>query len=1103
MLIQLTHKREYNNIDKLFTYILFINSTKMRKTLLILITFIATLTMKAQEPPLWMRYSAISPNGKEIAFSYKGDIFKVPVEGGRAIQLTTHAAHDTRPVWSPDGTQIAFSSNRENSFDIYLMSAQGGAPKRLTTHTSDAHPITFRNNESILYTSVIKHDAMHGEFPSARFPQVYEVNTAGNRPTLFSSLTMEDISIDPTGTKLLYHDKKGYEDPWRKRHTSSITRDIWLHELEENKTYKQLTTFKGENRTPRWSADGESFYYLSEQDGSFNVYKRGLDDAEATKLTNFKDNPVRFLSVSNNGTLCFTFKGEIYTMQEQGEPQKVSIQILKDNQENKLKHINFTSGAKEMAVSPDGKEIAFVVRGDVFVTSVEYGTTRRITNTPEQERNVSYSPDGRSILYASERNGLWNLYQTSLVKKDEKSFIYASKFKEEQLTDSKVASFQPLYSPDGKEIAYLHNRTEIRVLNLSSKKTRTVLDGKYNYSYSDGDQWYRWSPDSKWIIAKYISVGGWNNTDIALINADGSGQITNLTESGYSDSNPRFALDGKAMIWFSDRAGYRSHGSWGAHKDAYIMFFDSQEYDKFRMSKEELALLKEQEKKEKEEDDENKKDDKKDKESKKKDVKPLEFDLENRRDRIIRLTPNSSSVVDAMLNKDGDKLYYLTRFEKDYDLWEYDLKKRSSKILSKATGAGVLHTDKEGKNILMLSKGQLKKIDMAKGSVKPIKIAAQFEYEPEEERTYIFNHAWKQVLDKFYVKDLHGIDWEGYKETYQRYLPHINNNFDFTEMLSEMLGELNGSHTGARYVAPKAAMPTATLGAFYDEAYSKDGLKIKEVINQGPLTAANINLKAGGIIIKIDNQTIEKGKDYYHLLAGKAGKKVLLTYKESENGAEKEEWVKPISLEAESNLLYKRWVEQRRVMTDSLSNGKIGYVHVRGMDSNSFREVYSDVLGRYRNREAIIIDTRHNGGGWLHDDLVTLLSGKEYQRFEPRGQYIGSDPFNKWLKPSAVLVCEDNYSNAHGFPWLYKELGIGKLIGTSVPGTMTAVWWESQIDPSIVFGIPQVAVKDMRGNYLENQDLEPDIEVYNTPASIIEGKDLQLEKAVEELLKGK
>ena len=282
----------------------------MKKSFLILIAFIAALAIKAQEAPLWMRYSAISPNGKEIVFSYKGDIFKVPVTGGRAIQLTTHVAHDTRPVWSPDGKQIAFSSNREKNFNIYLMPAEGGAPTRLTTHSSNAYPITFRSNESILYTSNIKPDAEDGEFPSRQFDQVYEVSTKGGRPTLFSSLTMEDISIDTTGTILLYHDKKGYEDPWRKRHTSSITRDVWLFD-KENNSYKKLTTFKGENRTPRWSADGQSFYYLSEQDGSFNVYKRGLNDTKATKHTNFEENPLRFLTVSNNGTLSFSFNREI------------------------------------------------------------------------------------------------------------------------------------------------------------------------------------------------------------------------------------------------------------------------------------------------------------------------------------------------------------------------------------------------------------------------------------------------------------------------------------------------------------------------------------------------------------------------------------------------------------------------------------------------------------------------------------------------------------------------------------------------------------------------------------------------------------------------
>ena len=212
------------------------------------------------------------------------------------------------------------------------------------------------------------------------------------------------------------------------------------------------------------------------------------------------------------------------------------------------------------------------------------------------------------------------------------------------------------------------------------------------------------------------------------------------------------------------------------------------------------------------------------------------------------------------------------------------------------------------------------------------------------------------------------------------------------------------------------------------------------------------------------------------------------------------EQVKAIGNGEQSNLLYKRWIENCQETVDKLSNGQIGYVHVRGMNSESFREVYSALLGRCRNKKAVIVDTRHNGGGWLHDDLATLLSGKEYQRFEPRGQYIGSDPYNKWTKPSCVLMCEDNYSNAHGFPWVYKTLGIGKLIGAPVPGTMTAVWWETQIDPTLVFGIPQVGVKDMQGNYLENQQLQPDVEVYNTPEAQLSGEDTQLKRAVEVML---
>ena len=785
--------------------------------------------------------------------------------------------------------------------------------------------------------------------------------------------------------------------------------------------------------------------------------------------------------------------------------------IISDKVENDLIHQLKTSGATDIAISPNGKEVAFIVRGDVYVTSVDYETTKQITNTPQQERDLDFSPDGRSLVYSAERGETWGVYQSSLVRKDDKYFTYAQELKEEPLVVTSQTSFQPMYSPDGKEVAFLENRTTLRVINLKSKQVRTVLDGKYNYSYADGDQHYQWSPDSKWFLAKYIAVGGWNNTDIVLVKADGSGEMTNLTESGYSDNNAKWVLDGKAMIWSSDRAGYRSHGSWGAQGDVYIMFFDGEAYDKFRLSKEEQALLDEEKQDQKSDTDKGKdKDAKKDKDKdkdKNKDkkeeptVEPLKFDLANRKDRIMRLTVNSSFLGDAVLTPKGDKLYYCAAFESGYDLWEHDFKENTTKLLIKGVGGGSMFADKKDENIFLISRGQLKKIEIKSSKATPIAFKAEFSYRPAKEREYIFHHTWRQVLDKFYDPEIHGIDWAGYEKAYEKYLPHINNNYDFVEMLSEMLGELNGSHTGARYYSASSTPATASLGAFYDNGYTGDGLKVEEIIAKGPLTKADSKIKPGCIIEKIDGTSIKSGEDYYPLLNGKAGKKVLLSVYNPTTKERFEEQVKPITYGVQSNLLYKRWVEQKRQMVEKLSNGRIGYVHIKGMNSESFREIYSDMLGRYREKEAIIVDTRHNGGGWLHEDLAILLSGELFAKFMPRGQFIGNDPFNRWLKPSCVLMCEDNYSNAHGFPWTYKTLKLGKLIGAPVPGTMTAVWWESQIDPSIVFGIPQVGMKDMQGRYLENLQLEPDIEVYNSPESQLKGEDHQLEEAVKEMLK--
>ena len=1065
----------------------------MKKLLILFLTATLSITANAQDRPLWLRHCAISPDGKTIVFAYKGDLFSVDATGGIARQLTTNPAYDAYPVWSPDGHKIAFASAREGNLDVYVVNREGGVPVRLTTNSTAEIPLAFRDNDHVLFSTHLMPSAQSNIFASVKFPQIYEVGINGGRPRMFSALAMAALSINQQSGDLLYQDMKGSEDVFRKHHQSPICRDIWL--LSKG-SYKKLTDFDGEDRNPVWAADGSGFYYLSEKDGTSNIYRRSLDGQTEIQITKHQKNPVRYLTAADNGTLCYSYDGELYTVRAGEEPQQVAVSIVSDRADRDLIRQVKTSGATEICASPKNKEIAFVLHGDIYVTSIEYKTTKQITDTPEQERNICFSPDGRSIAYASERNGCWNLYQTTISKKDEKQFTYATDLKEEQLTNQNKTSFQPKYSPDGKEIAYFEDRGTIRILNLANRQIRTVMDGKFVFSYSDGDIDFAWSPDSKWLLASYIGDGGYHHTDIALLDASGKEKPFNLTNSAYNDDNGKWVIGGKAMLFRSDREGYKNHGGHGVERDYFLMFFDIDAYERFRMTKEEKARYDEANKPKKTEKSEaSTKTGKSDKTAKPAAPAPeLKLDLANCRKRIIRVTANSSSLGDAVMTAKGDTLFYQAAFEDGFDLWKHDLLENKTEIVQKNVGYGYLSTDAKFKELYLTSRGAIKKIDLAKGKPSNIDFEAIFNYRPYLERENLYAHIWRQVKDKFYRSDIHGIDWEGYRDIYAKFLPHINNEYDFQDMLSELLGELNASHTGARY-RPSAPTQTAELGAFFDETYEGDGLKIAEIVYGGPLSIRNTGIKAGDIIERIDGIDIKKGEDYFPLLEAKANKPVRLTV----NG--REITVKPVTKSKLSDLLYDRWVERNRQIVDSLSGGRVAYVHIASMNGDCFRKLYNELLNEdNRNRDAVIVDERHNGGGYLHDDLCHLLSGRQHSHFLAHGKYLGVEPSAQWIGPSCVLVCEDDYSNACGFPREYQDLKIGNLIGTPVAGTASSVWWETLYN-GITFGIPQVGRLDMRGDYGENTLLKPEIIVYNTPEDYLSGHDRQLERAVQEMLK--
>lgn len=1076
------------------------------KKLLALMALAAPAAFGATTTPLWLRDVKIAPDGHAIAFCYKGDIWTVPAAGGTATRLTSGASYEANPVWSPDSRSIAFASDRNGNMDVFIVDATGGAPKRLTYNSASEIPEAFTPDGSqVMFSAAIQDPAQSALFPSARMTELYAVPAGGGATTRVLATPARYVSWSEDGGSFLYQDVKGFEDEWRKHHTSGVTRDIWRYDTRTGK-HTNLTHRRGEDTNPV-TATGSKSYFLSERDGgTMNVYSL-TDDTKVAPVTHFTTHPVRFLSHAAGGTLCFTYDGEIYTMHEGSEPAKVAIALVDESLPD-VEKLSASRGASEAAPSPDGEQMALVYRGNVFVTSVEYGTTRQVTDTPAAEADVQWSPDGKKLVYSSERDGLSNIYTASMTRADaEGNFANATSFTEKALfpNDGHERTC-PSYSPDGKQLAFVLDRTKLAVMDVATGAVRELTDGSTT-PQRYGRFGYAWSPDSRWIALDITARRHEPYSDVAIINvADGT--MTNLTNSGYFDETMRWVLDGNAILFGSERYGMRNHASWGSQYDVMLVFLNRDAYDRFMLSEEDYALRKELDKKKEKKADDSK--DKKDKKGKKDadkavpaDDKTINVELDGIEKRVVRLTPMSAEIIDAIITSDGETLYYTTQADDGAALWKLALRDEdgSMEMVRKISGGGRFDATPDLSK-MFLTGSSLRKFDPKGGKVTPISYSARMRLDHNAERDYMFDYVAREEAERFYTADMHGVDWLAMTEAYRKFMPHIANNYDFAELLSEWLGELNVSHTGGRYSAPSGSQAdrTASLGLIYDYSFTEPGLRVDEVVAGGPFDKAGSRMAVGCVIEAINGTPLTHDTDYSELLADIAGRKTLVTFRDAK-GSKVEEVVLPISAGAFSGLLYERWVDARRAEVDSLSGGRLGYVHIESMGDDSFRRVYSDLLGRYNDREGVVVDIRWNGGGRLHEDIEVLLSGEKYLTQEIRGTATCDMPSRRWNKPSIMLMSEACYSNAHGTPWVYKHRGIGRLVGAPVAGTMTSVNWVRMQDPSMVFGIPVIGYRLANGSVLENQELEPDVYVLNTPEGVAAGRDDQLRRAVEELLK--
>jgi C-terminal processing protease CtpA/Prc len=539
--------------------------------------------------------------------------------------------------------------------------------------------------------------------------------------------------------------------------------------------------------------------------------------------------------------------------------------------------------------------------------------------------------------------------------------------------------------------------------------------------------------------------------------------------------------------------------SGGREADVYSMFLTQDAWDRYRLDKDEYTLLREIEKKKKDED----KKDKDEKQIKKEEADSLnvEIDFDGLEDRKARFTIHSSRLADATLSADGETLYYIARFEKDLNLWTTNLRTKETKMLIPLNAKSAkLQWDKKMKKLFLLADGKISTIDIKEKKLKAISLKGEINLDVNHEREQMFEHVFKKVKTMFYISDYHGVNWDELSQQYREKLAFVSNDVEFVEFLSEMLGELNVSHCGARY-SPKneTADESAALGIFFDYGYDEVGLKITEIIKDGPLDKANVEVVAGDIITEIDGVSISPDIDFISLLNRKAGKLTSLKI-DKKDGSNQLITVKPISLEDEGRLLYNRWVKQNEAEVEKLGKGKIGYVHIPGMGDGPYRNTYERAMGKYHDCDALIVDTRFNGGGDLVSDLAVFLTGEKYIEYAIETRPVGYEPTFRWTKPSLAMVNEANYSDGHCFACGYQDLGIGKMLGMPVPGTCSFAGWETLQNEVIRWGTVPVSAKNAKGEWLENMETVPDIVIKNMPGKIDAGIDEQLNAAVEELL---
>ncbi|MCT1523766.1 S41 family peptidase [Sphingobacterium hotanense] len=1078
----------------------------MLKNLFTLLALSASQISFAQSTneTLLLRHPTISD--QHVAFVYGGDIWIAEKNGQHPRRLTVNPAVERNPIFSPDGSQIAFTGNYDGNTDVYVISIHGGEPKRITSHPSADVVRGWLSNDEVYFTTAREFDYSLGS-------RLYKSKLDG---ALDLPLMMPEASQGAPSPDGRYWAYIKNTDPTErdavafKRYRGGGMPSIWIFDTKT----KDVQVVPGERCNdvkPIWM--GDKVYFLSDRDKIVNIFSYDVKTKKVEKLTSFTDYDVRTLQGRGN-ELVFEQAGKIHLLNTSDKENKsLAIQLNADAVYKRPHYVEMNNAIRGWNISPTGQRALFESRGEIFTVPKEKGDARNISNSPgSHERYPAWSPNGKWISYLSDKNGRYELVLRDQKAMDEPTYI--------KLGNSNFY-FQPVWSPDSKKLFFNDAHLNLYYVDIDSKQITKIAD---DYLGSHTGRSYNpfqpsWSFDSKLIAYSKVLNNGVNAIFIYHLDSKQSQQIT---DGMSAVSQPTFTRDGKYLVFnASTNIGLTNSGLHMTAYDrrpeynayAFILSSDSPSIFKNESDEETVktdASAKEEDKKEKET--AKKKDSKKESTDKSKTedkatdkVKPVKVDYANINNRIIAL-PVPAGAYNFNGNVENTLLYV-----RNGSLIAFDLNKLEEKTLVDKLGSYAVSAD--GKQMLystrqgyyIVNAGQKPAGESGKLKMENIKL----QVDPAAEWNQIFNEVWAMQKEFFYVENMHGVDWNAVKAKYEKFLPYVNHRSDLGYLLNEMMGEMVVGHN---YIMPgdepsAPSVSTGVLGADY--AIENNIYKIKRIYNRmdwnpefkAPLAEPGLNIREGMYILAVNGKELTSDIDIYSLFDFTVGKQIYLKVndKPSLSGA-KDVIVRPISFSNEVALRRQHWVERSRKKVDELSNGQIAYVYM----PNTGREGYTSFNRYYfsqMDKKALLLDERNNGGGSVADYVIDLLSRELIAGWGIRDGKSFTTPGNGIFGPKAMIINENAGSGGDMMPYMFRFKNLGKLVGRTTMGILVGIsGYPPLLDGGSVTS-PNFGVFDLNGNYIiENEGVAPDIFVEQMPKDLLEGRDPQLERTVQLLL---